>query len=65
MTKREKKVVDVLEALIRLRQRQIIRENDKEEILSLYNQKNAYRECIYLLTDDEFLESMINFYKDF
>lgn len=55
----------MLEALIRLRQRQIIRENDKEEILSLYNQKNAYRECIYLLTDDEFLESMINFYKDF
>lgn len=64
MTKRDKKVIDTLKAIIKMRYYQIDRENDKQEKLNLYNQISAYKDCIYLLTNDEFLYSMLDIYKD-
>ena len=65
MTKRDKKVVDTLNAIIKMRYYQIDRENDKQVKQNFYNQISAYKDCICLLTNDEFLYNMFDIYKDF
>lgn len=64
MTKREKKVIETLNAIIKNKKCQMERESDREEKRVLSQEIWAYQDAIYLLTYDEFLNYFSKIYKD-
>lgn len=62
MTKHEKKVLEVLNAIIDNRMRAREDEHDKE---CLNVEIATYRDCIYLLIDNKYLNDMSLIYESF
>ena len=63
MTKHEKKVLEVLNAIVNNKQKVWDATKDEHEKERLNIKIYTYLDCIYILTDDKYLNDILRIYK--